>query len=186
MSNQITVTVQELGQSAGGKQKVKAGGKWYFMGGGNRDTGPLPPPAIGQTVTIMPGSFSVNTNEGPKSFATIESWTPAGQQNQQQHPQRPQNPPQQAVQRAAPDTHFAAFIGQGFISNVVGQAIASGAIKSPGQILGWFNAAKLALEGKPSGEPFSDNVPFGREPGSDDGFHDPKDSLGSFSDKRNW
>ena len=145
------VTVQEIGQSQSGKStKVKANGKWYFLGKG------CPTPSVGVVLEIKEGSFDIDG----KSYATIEAWRPVGQTQpapQQQSAQTQQRPAQ------APVDASQAFVGQGFISNVVGHAIAAGIIKEPGQILAWFNGAKAALENKPAPQPFDDRIPFGDE-----------------------
>lgn len=148
----MIVTVQELGKSSGGKPKCKANNVWYFLPT-DKDTGEGPSPLVGQVVEIRTGSFEA----GGKTFQTIEAWRPKSQdsQNQQSQP----SPQAQQQRPAAPIDTSQAFIGQGFISNVVGQAINAKTITEPGQILAWFNAAKNALEGKPAAEPFSDPLP---------------------------
>lgn len=130
-----TVTVQEHGLSKGGKPKVKASGKWYFLA---RD---IAQPPIGAAVEIQEGSFKA----GDSTFATIEKWrTPEGQQ------QTSGKPPAGYIDEAS----------MRFISNCVGSAITSGTIKEPGQIRAWFQAAKAALS-PPADEPeFDDRIPF--------------------------
>ena len=162
----MIVTVQELGQSKGGKPKCKANGKWYFLPT-DKDTGFGNSPTLGQVIEIEEGKpFG---DEG--QFLTISRWRPAGNVGQTAGASKGDGnriaptPTQAPIQTA--DVHQA-FIGQGFISNVVGSAIAAGLIKSPGQVLDWYNAAKLALEGKKAAVPFSDNLPRPREPGQDD------------------
>ncbi len=151
------VTVQELGQSQKGKPKVKAGGQWYFLAS-DKDTGAaISSPTVGQSIEIRAGEFYM----GETKFLTIEAWRPAGQAA----------PAKQAdVRQPPPKTDAAHYIEEAslrFISNVVGQAIAAKTITTPGQILGWFTAAKLALEGKKAAAPFDDDLPS-REPGADD------------------
>lgn len=128
------VTVQEYGKSSGGKPKVKASGKWFFLG---KD---IEQPPLGASVEIKEGSFRA----GDATFATIEAWRPAGG-GQAQHP--PAAPPAGYVDEAS----------MRFISNCVGSAISAQAIKEPGQIAAWFQAAKAALEGKPAPIPFDDH-----------------------------
>jgi hypothetical protein len=156
----MIVTVQELGQSKGGKPKCKANNVWYFLPT-DRDTGHGDSPAVGQVIEVRTGYFMM----GDTRFETIEAWRPVQAQPQQApHAAQAQqvSTPVAPAQQAKPADITQAFIGQGFISNVVGQAIAAKTITEPGQILSWFNAAKLALEGKPSAEPFNDRV--SREP----------------------
>lgn len=143
------VTVQELGKSGGGKPKCKANNVWYFLPT-DKDTGEGNSPAVGQVIEIKTGFFEMGNP--PKRFETIEAWRPAGQSQ----PQQPATQPQQQRQAPAADPSQA-FIGQGFISNVVGQAIAAKTITEPGQILAWFMGAKAALEGKPAPAPFDDS-----------------------------
>lgn len=133
------VQVQEYGKSAGGKPKVKASGKWFFLG---RD---IEQPPLGASVEIKEGSFKA----GDATFATIEAWRPAGGGNTQQPP-------------AAPPAGYVDEASMRFISNCVGSAIAAGTIKEPGQLLSWFQAAKAALEGKQAPDPFGDEskIPF--------------------------
>jgi hypothetical protein len=146
----MIVTVQELGTSQGGKPKCKANNVWYFLPT-DKDTGQGASPSVGQSIEIRAGSFKM----GDKTFQTIEAWRPAGQQQSA--------PTSQSAPRAPQPDASQAFIGQGFISNVVGQAIAAKTITEPGQILPWFNAAKAALEGKAAPAPFDDRIPFGDE-----------------------
>lgn len=127
------VQVQEHGASKGGKPKVKASGRWFFLG---KD---IQQPQIGASVEIREGSFTM----GDSTFATIEAWRPAGGGNAQQPP-------------AAPPAGYVDEASMRFISNCVGSAISAGAIKEPGQISAWFQAGKAALEGKPAPIPFDD------------------------------
>jgi hypothetical protein len=143
--NSVILTVQEVGQSKSGKPKVKAGGNWYFMGG-SRDTGPINPPVVGQTIEARTGSFMIDG----KGFLTIEAWRLPQANQAGQGPQRQAPPPP------------AGYIDEAslrFISNVVGSAIAAGTVKDPGQVNSWFQAAKNALEGKSAPIPFDDTVP---------------------------
>lgn len=147
--NSVILTVQELGQSKSGKPKVKAGGNWYFMGG-SRDTGPINPPVVGQTIEARTGSFMIDG----KGFLTIEAWrlsqaSPAPQQPATRPAPMPHAPPSGYIDEAS----------LRFISNVVGNAIAAGTVKDPGQVNSWFQAAKNALEGKSAPIPFDDTVP---------------------------
>ena len=146
----MIVTVQELGQSKGGKPKCKAGGKWYFLPT-DKDTGHGNSPTLGQVIEIEEGKPFGDDGQ----FLTIARWRPAGNVGQTAGASNRAMP---SVSTQTGDVHQA-FIGQGFISNVVGQAIVAGLIKSPGQILDWYNAAKLALEGKKAAVPFSDALP---------------------------
>jgi hypothetical protein len=148
----MLVTVQELAKSSGGKPKCKAGGVWYFLPT-DKDTGQGTSPAVGQQIEIRTGSFTM----GDKTFQTIEAWRPA---QSQQEPQQNQAP-RPAIQGAATQANYIDEASLRFISNVVGQAIAAKTISSPGQILGWFTAAKAALEGKPAPAPFDDEIPQG-------------------------
>lgn len=131
------VQIQEYGKSAGGKPKVKASNRWFFLG---RD---IESPPLGASVEIKEGSFKA----GDATFATIEAWRPAGGGNAQQSP-------------AAPPAGYVDEASMRFISNCVGSAISAGAIKEPGQISAWFQAGKAALEGKPAPIPFDDRVPW--------------------------
>jgi hypothetical protein len=136
------VTVQEYGQSKGGKPKVKASGQWYFLA---RDVGQ---PPLGSTVEIREGSFQA----GDSTFKTIEAWRPAGGNGtapQQQNASAPAAPPAGYIDEAS----------MRFISNCVGSAITAGTIKEPSQIHPWFMAAKLALEAKQAPD-FNDRIPF--------------------------
>jgi len=157
----MIVTVQELGQSKSGKPKVKANNNWYFLAS-DRDTGFIATPGLGQVIEIKSGSFAIDG----KTFLTLEAWRPAAATSSSQ-PVQVAASQARAMPTQTADMHQA-FIGQGFISNVVGQAIVAGLIKSPGQVFDWYNAAKLALEGKKAAVPFSDNLPRPREPGQDD------------------
>lgn len=144
----MQVTVQELAKSSGGKPKCKAGGKWYFLQT-DKDTGVGASPAVGQSIEIRTGSFTM----GDKTFETIEAWRPA----QADQPQATQG-----LRRDAPAPTTANYIEEAslrFISNVVGQAIAAKTISEPGQILAWFTAAKAALEGKAAPAPYDDAMP---------------------------
>jgi hypothetical protein len=133
------VQVQEYGKSSGGKPKVKASGKWFFLGK------EIEQPPMGTSVEIKEGSFRA----GDKTFATIEAWRPAGGGNAQQPP-------------AAPPAGYVDEASMRFISNCVGSAISAQTIKEPGQILSWFQAAKAALDGKRAADPFGDEskIPF--------------------------
>lgn len=149
--------VQEFSQSKSGKPKIKVSGKWYFCKT-DRDTGEavFDKPALNQMIEMTTGSFQMGEN----TFATLESWRPAGAVTQISTSQ-----PQRAAQ-PAPSANYIDEASLRFISNVVGQALAAGTIKTPGEISAWFSAAKAALEGKPAAEPFSD-----RMPGADDDYH---------------
>lgn len=133
------VTVQELGKSKNGAPKVKASGVWYFL---NKK---LDSPGVGSSIEIREGSFGDNNQ-----FKTIEAWRSAGGTGSQQH---------NGSATAAPPAGYVDEASMRFISNCVGSAITSGAIKEPGQIGSWFKAAKAALEGKDAPIPFDDRVP---------------------------
>ena len=137
----MNVTIQEHGQTSTGKPKVKANGTWYFL---SRDIGA--PPAVGATVEIREGSF--NFPDG-KPAKTIEAWRPVGNGAPTSAPSAP----------PAPNADYIDEASLRFISNVVGSAITAGAIKSPGQVLSWFQSAKAALIGKPAANSFDDDIP---------------------------
>lgn len=135
------VTVQEYGASKNGAPKVKASGIWYFLAKG------LDKPPMGSSIEIRQGSFGDNNQ-----FKTIEAWRSAGGNGsapQQRNASAPAAPPAGYIDEAS----------MRFISNCVGSAITSGAIKEPGQIKSWFQAAKSAVEGKDAPIPFDDSVP---------------------------
>lgn len=162
-----TGTVQEFGASKAGKPKIKVSGKWYFCKT-DRDTGEpaFDKPSLNQMIEMVTGSFEMGEN----TFFTLESWKPVCSVATQSAPR--QQAPQRPAQGAATPATYIEEASLRFISNVVGQAIAAKTITTPGQILAWFNGAKSALEGKPSGTPFSDALPGrelpSREPGQDD------------------
>lgn len=163
----VTGTVQEFGASKAGKPKIKISGNWYFCKT-DKDTGQpaFDKPALNQAIEMVTGSFVTGEN----TFLTLESWKPVGATQSQRASQSIAQTGPSAKTEPAP-----AYIDEAslrFISNVVGQAIAAKTISTPGQMLAWFTAAKLALEGKQSPTPFSDNLP-GREPGSDDDYGTP-------------
>lgn len=135
------VQVQEFGQSAGGKPKVKASGKWFFLG---RDIGQ---PPLGASVEIKEGSFRA----GDSTYPTIEAWRPTGGNG---------SPPQQqnASAPAAPPAGYVDEASMRFISNCVGSAIMAKTITEPGQIRQWFQSAKAATKDLPA--PFDDRIPF--------------------------
>jgi hypothetical protein len=133
------VTVQEFGQSQSGSPKVKASGKWYFL---NKS---LERPPLGQ-IEIKEGAFRM----GDKTFETIEAWRPVGANGSQHNAQAP---------AAAPTGDYVDEASMRFISNCVGSAITAGAIKEPGQILSWYQAAKAAISGQKAAIPFDDRVP---------------------------
>lgn len=137
------VQVQEYGQSKNGNPKVKASGNWYFLGRN------LDKPPMGASVEIREGSFGDNNQ-----FKTIEAWRPTGGNGSL--------PPQQNAQApAAPPAGYVDEASMRFISNCVGSAIMAKTISEPGQINGWFQAAKAALNGKPAPIPFDDDIPPG-------------------------
>jgi hypothetical protein len=149
-------TVQEIGQSKGGKPKAKIAGKWYFLPT-DRDTGHGDSPAVNQSIEFEEGiPFGDNGQ-----FLTISKWRPAGQQARPQPAQQQRPAPQ-----AAKPAEYIDEASLRFISNVVGSAIAAKTITTPGQVSAWFNAAKAALEGKGAEIPFSDDVP----PMTDDNY----------------
>lgn len=121
--------VTELGQTKTGRPKYKIGGQWYFC-----DAKLESFPSIGMDVVLRYNLFGDQNNlRGMNSWRTV------------------QNQPQQSAPPAQPASVPSAPVDADslrFISNCVGSAITSGAIKSPTQIHGWFEAAKLALAGK--------------------------------------
>lgn len=145
------VRIQELSQTQGGTTKAKITGVWHLV---NKK---LDAPPKNVDVEVEIGNW--HTPDG-KDIPTIERWRAANSAQM--------SPPQQApAQRAQAETP--AYIEEAslrYISNVVGQAIAAKTITEPGQVLAWFNAAKLSLEGKRASEPFDDNVPTNASKGS--------------------
>jgi hypothetical protein len=127
-----TGTVQELGASQNGKPKVKIDGTWYFVQSNNGMN-------VGSAIEFDPDTFEISG----KTFNKIKAWGPAARSSAN-------NPPVSQQAGGLPEPQLR------FISNVVGSAIASGAIKAPEHIAGWFEAAKDALEGRDAGKPFND------------------------------
>jgi hypothetical protein len=162
--------VQEFGASKAGKPKIKVSGNWYFCKT-DRDTGEpmFDKPVLNQMIDMVTGSFVM----GESTFLTLESWKPAnvihptGPVRTQSAPRA--QAPQRPAQGAATPSPYIEEATLRYISNVLGNLCAAKTITQPGQLLAWFNAAKLAHEGKSSGTPFSDALP-GREPGSDDNY----------------
>lgn len=130
------VTIQELGKTSNGNPKAKINGEWYFV---SKDIGA---PPLNTRLEIREGSFTFPDGKPAK---TIEAWRPAPGALQAPAQDKPPAYIEEASLR--------------FISNVVGSAITGGAIKSPGQVNAWFQAAKAALQGKETGEPFADQMP---------------------------
>jgi len=97
-------------------------------------------------VEIREGSFTFPDGKLQK---TIEAWRPINGANA-----TPAAPPP-----PAPNADYIDEASLRFISNVVGSAITAGAIKSPGQVLSWFQSAKAALTGKPATNSFDDDIP---------------------------
>lgn len=133
-----TGVVQEWGKSSKGTPKVKIGGEWYFQGRGLQTK-----PELGQT-----GSFTYKLFGDRNNLRSLESWNVHN------------SPPRANGEAPKAPAGYIDEASMRFISNVVGSAITAGAIKEPGQVLAWHNAAKLALQGKPAGEPFDDDVPY--------------------------
>jgi len=135
----MSVRVQEIGKTSNGNPKVKINGSWFFLARGCE-----PPPPTGIDIEIKEGSF---TFPDGKLGKTIEAWKPAGGNG---------SPPQQqnAPAPAAPPADYIDEAHMRFISNCVGSAIAAGTLKSPDQILHWFQAAKAAIDGKAAPIPF--------------------------------
>jgi hypothetical protein len=136
------VTIQELGKTSNGNPKAKVNGEWYFL---SKEIGPLPP--VNTKLEIREGSFTFPDGKPAK---TIEAWRPASNGNG--------HVPQQNAPASSPPGYIEE-ASLRFISNVVGSAITAGAIKSPGQVLSWFQAAKSALLDKAAPAPFNDNLP---------------------------
>lgn len=155
MSDAFTTTqgsVTELGQTKNGKPKLKIGGQWYFMG--KALNGALP--SVGQTVELR---YSLFGDRG--DLRGLEAWKPATTAQ-----------PTKTTVEANTGLDEASLR---FISNVVGSAITAKTLIEPFEILPWFTAAKLALNGKAY-------TPDGPVPGVDDqnGFDD--DTYGGLDD----
>lgn len=119
--------VSELGATKSNKPKIKIGGHWYMLGRGLKGA----TPQLGMAIDLRYSTFG---DDG--TGRNLEAWR-----------QAVNVPAAQAAQAAATAPTDAD--GLRFISNVIGNACQAGAIKSPTQIHGWFEAAKLALAGKP-------------------------------------
>lgn len=118
-------TVQEIGKSNSGKPKVKIEGKYYSAGRCSIDG-----MSVGMKVDFSSSTFDWNgkTMYGLESWKPVGNGAPAGNGSQGA-------PSDDAVMR--------------FISNCVGQAIAAGTIKEPGDITIWYQAAKRAATLQP-------------------------------------
>ena len=161
--NAITGTVQEISRSAGGKPKCKIAGAWYFMPT-DKDTGYGDSPSQGQSIEYRVGQpFKM----GDRSFNTIEAWRPLGAQ--------PVQPKSETRAQGTPQAGPAIQIEEAqwrYISNVMAALANAKTLAEPGQAYAWFEALKLASEGKKARAPYDDRLPE-RTPGSDD-------------DKRTW
>lgn len=131
-------TVQEIGQTQSGKAKVKVDGNWLFPG-----RTPIDGLRNGMQIEYATSSFM--SRDGKPMFG-LESWRPVLQQPvPNPAPKFPQGPtpaaPSNGVAHGGPSDDAE----MRFISNCVGQAIAAGTIKEPGDISIWFQAAQAAL-----------------------------------------
>lgn len=132
--------VQEIGQTQAGKPKVKIAGHWYFLG----RISVLP--IQGQNVKVSYSTFGDRNN-----LRGVESWEPATSPDIGAVPAAASPMSPQASSSAA--VPYIDEAQMRFISNVVGNAIAAGALKDPNQVTTWFRAAKKALAS-------TDAVPF--------------------------
>lgn len=130
-------TVNEFCRSRSGKPQVKIDGAYYFVGKCNIDG-----MAVGDKI-----DFESNLFGDRMTLKGLQTWKKAG------------NAPPKANGNAGAVSDDAEMR---FISNVVGSAITSGAIKKPSEIAAWYLGAKSAMtaidddEGMP---PFDDEIP---------------------------
>lgn len=116
----------EAGKTSTGKQKLKIGGHWYYLGRALKGASP----AVGTAIDLK---YSLFGDKG--DLRSLEAWRPSQDAK--------------AAQAATPVPAGIDEASLRFISNVVGSAIMSGACKDPVAVSIWFNAAKGALECKP-------------------------------------
>ena len=128
--------IQEIGWSQGGKLKLKIEGKWYFSP--NNDDPNLKP---GVTLGFDAGQFEFKN----KYYDRIDKYEVirAEPGNNAHHQPEDAKAPAQAVS-ATPETYIPEPELR-FISNCVGSAIASGAIKDPVDLISWTKGAQGAL-----------------------------------------
>jgi hypothetical protein len=125
--------VQELGKTANNNPKIKLNGKWYFL-----DREITTTPTAGQIIEIKEAQFEM----GGKTFDKITAWRPLVQPATSAPSARP------AIM-ASPQLDYLDEASLRFISNAVGSSITAGTIDKPEQIHAWFEAARMALAGKP-------------------------------------
>jgi hypothetical protein len=134
--------VQEIGRTEKGNPKAKINGEWFF-GSPRVDLSTL---QVGSRVGVEYELFGPKNNlKGIKSWGVL----PVG------NPTSPVNATPPVGQPLAPQPHIEEHVLR-FVSNVVGQAIAAGAIKTPAEISPWYNAALDAANGLPGDE----SIPF--------------------------
>lgn len=115
-------TVNELGLSTKGKQKIKIDGQWYFAGRCKLDG-------------VSPGdrlSYEASAFGERGDLWGLDKWA-----------KLPPLPASNGHAKSNPAVSDDAEMR--FISNCVGQAIAAGTIKDPSEIEKWYAAARSAL-----------------------------------------
>jgi hypothetical protein len=148
-------TVLEKSFSQGGKQKAKIataeGQKWYFMPEGC-DVDSM----LNKRVDFEAGKFSISDKKTGNQIwlHTVEKWAFVPQSStapvaaSEVAPSVVQRVEEISAPRVAQHALSTLFDHElRFISNLVGQAIVSGACKTPSEIKAWFDAAKGALTG---------------------------------------
>lgn len=128
-------TVNEFCRSRSGKPQVKIDGQYYFVGKCNIDG-----MAVGDQI-----DFESNLFGDRGTLKGLQKWKKAGPA------------PVKANGNAGAVSDDAEMR---FISNVVGSAIAAGAIKSPKEITAWYWGAKDAMTASDEEmPPFDDEIP---------------------------
>lgn len=148
--------VQKKEFTKNGAAKYQIDGSWYFVSRGIQTDGLEP----GASINFKWEEFGDDRGRGRPR--TITSWARAAQQNA-----RSSNGTAASVSTITDVDVLRS------VSNVVGSACAAGTVKTPEELEKWFCAAwagftrrqKSATGADPD---FDDQIPYNREPGSDD------------------
>ena len=134
--NNMRGAIQEISFSQGGKLKLKIEGKWYFSP--NNDDPNLKP---GVTLGFDAGQFEFKNKYYDRidKYEVIRADTSSSGYDPPIHASPQTQPP-----AATPETYISE-PEMRFISNCVGSAIASGAIKDPVDLISWTKGAQGAL-----------------------------------------